>query len=361
MALALAMAAVASPSQGVQRTFVATGGSDANTAQNCNLANPCRSFTSALTVTDVAGEIVVQDSGGYGRVTIAKSVTIVAPPGVYAGISVFPATNGIDIDTQGVVVSLRGVTINGLGGTAGLRIGDAATVELERVTIANLPTGILVTGLSAPLAVQALNTRILQSGTGIDLTGDVSFDGEGVSVQGATQSCVSVVDGARASFARGTLSRCGLGSAMPALKVRSSGGAASVTMDAMGIVDSGGAGADFLSTGTGAVYGTLTRSVIARNAGDGVVVLSQSPGGHANVTIDGSTLTRNGGTGARSGFGGAGAASLTIVGNSTVTDNSSFGFAQQTGGFLTRGNNTLFGNNNFGAQTDGNVSLGGGG
>jgi hypothetical protein len=148
---------------------------------------------------------------------------------------------------------------------------------------------------------------------------------------------------------------------MPALQVRSSGGAASVTMDAMGIVDSGGAGADFLSTGTGAVYGTLTRSVIARNAGDGVVVLAQSAGGHANVTIDGSTLTRNGDAGARSGFGGVGAASLTIVGNSTVTDNSSFGFAQQTGSFFTRGNNTLFGNNNFGAQTDGNVSIGGGG
>ena len=56
------------------------------------------------------------DSGGYGRVTIDKSVAIIAPAGAYAGISVFAGTNGVDVDGAGIVVALRGLTINGQGG-----------------------------------------------------------------------------------------------------------------------------------------------------------------------------------------------------------------------------------------------------
>jgi hypothetical protein len=356
MALAFACAAFAAPSPAAQRTFVATTGNDANTALNCGLANPCRSFASALTVTDPGGEVVVQDSGGYGRVTIAQSVAIIAPAGVYAGISVFLATNGVDIDTPGVVVALRGLSLNGQGGTTGVRIGDAAAVELERLTIANLPTGIAVAGLTAPLVVRARDTRIEQTGTGIDLSGDVAFVGDGVSVQGATQACVDVADGARLGLARGVLSGCGRGSGLPALRVRSTGPVASATLDAMQVLDGAGAGADFRSFGTAAVYGTISRSTIARNAGDGVAILADLASGRANVTIESTTLTRNGGAGVRSGVGAAGAASLAVVDNSTVTDNSSFGFEKGTGGFITRGANLLYGNNGIGAQTSGSIT-----
>jgi hypothetical protein len=44
--------------QAVQRSFVASFGSDANTATTCGFANPCRSFTAAQTVADAGGEIV---------------------------------------------------------------------------------------------------------------------------------------------------------------------------------------------------------------------------------------------------------------------------------------------------------------
>ena len=71
---------------GVQRTFVAANGSDAHP---CSLAQPCRSFAAAIANTDPNGEIIVFDSAGYGVVAITKSVTIAAPPGVYAGITVF--------------------------------------------------------------------------------------------------------------------------------------------------------------------------------------------------------------------------------------------------------------------------------
>ncbi len=87
-----------------QRTFVSGAGSDTNA---CTLVAPCRGFAVALTHTDPNGEIIVLDSAGYGPVTIDKSVSIVAPPGVYAGISVFSG-DGIVISGSGIDVALRG-------------------------------------------------------------------------------------------------------------------------------------------------------------------------------------------------------------------------------------------------------------
>lgn len=57
-----------------QRTSVSTSGDDANTANLCSAAQPCRSFTAALTVTNTNGEIIALTSGGYGAVTINKGV-----------------------------------------------------------------------------------------------------------------------------------------------------------------------------------------------------------------------------------------------------------------------------------------------
>ena len=96
--------------EAVQRTFVSVSGSDANVASNCSASSPCRGFSAALGVTDSGGEIIVQTSGGYGPVTIGKSVSIVAPEGIYAGISVFSG-NGVTISAAGVNVILKGLTI----------------------------------------------------------------------------------------------------------------------------------------------------------------------------------------------------------------------------------------------------------
>lgn len=101
--------------QTAQRTFVSTQGNDSNTTSLCGRNTPCRSFTSAISVVAANGEVVAIDSGGYGAVTITKSVQLVAPVGVYAAIS---ATTGNAI-TVGAgssdTVVLRGLTLNGLG------------------------------------------------------------------------------------------------------------------------------------------------------------------------------------------------------------------------------------------------------
>jgi len=118
-----------------QRTFVASHGSD---AYPCSLTQPCRSFAAAIAKTSDNGEVIVLDSGGYGPVTITQSVSIIAPAGVYAGISA-PSSSGVVIDASGIVVVLRGLTINGeLSGGYGVLLLRGAQLTIEECEIANM-------------------------------------------------------------------------------------------------------------------------------------------------------------------------------------------------------------------------------
>ncbi len=138
--LVLSLTAVL-PATAAQRTFVSTSGSDANTVSNCSNASPCRSFGSALTVTDSGGEIIVLTSGGYGPVTINKSVSIIAPEGIYAGISVSSGT-GVTIATAGVDVVLRGLSINRLAGSGdGIEVTAGDSLTVQNCVITNFSSG----------------------------------------------------------------------------------------------------------------------------------------------------------------------------------------------------------------------------
>jgi len=95
-----------------QRTFVSGGGSDSNP---CSRTAPCRTFTQAISQTAAGGEVIVLDSAGYGPFTITQAVTVQAPAGVYAGITVFSGT-GITVNAAaGDSVILRGLTVNSQG------------------------------------------------------------------------------------------------------------------------------------------------------------------------------------------------------------------------------------------------------
>lgn len=118
-----------------QRTFVSTSGNDANTASLCSRTAPCRGFSAAISVVTAGGEVVALDSGGYGAVTITKSVQLVAPTGVYAAIT---ATLGnaitINVGTFDTVV-LRGLTLNGLGAQNGIDFQTGRTLHVESCVI----------------------------------------------------------------------------------------------------------------------------------------------------------------------------------------------------------------------------------
>jgi hypothetical protein len=135
-----------------QRTFVAHDGVD-NPA--CSPVAPCRSFTAALAATSSNGEVIVLDSAGYGAVTIAKAVSIIAPAGVYAGISV-SSGNGVTVNAGASdKVVLRGLTINGQGGSNGIAFLQGAELNIEDCAIANLGTdGLVVSAANSSVIVK---------------------------------------------------------------------------------------------------------------------------------------------------------------------------------------------------------------
>jgi hypothetical protein len=99
------------------RTWVSGVGDDANP---CSRTAPCKTFAGAISKTATNGEISVLDPGGYGAVTITKSITIDGA-GTLASI-LATSTTGIIVNiTTGTnrVVTLRNLSINGTGGATG--------------------------------------------------------------------------------------------------------------------------------------------------------------------------------------------------------------------------------------------------
>jgi hypothetical protein len=127
------------------RTWVSGVGDDNNTVNGCSRSAPCKTFAGAISVTDTNGEIDCIDAGGFGTLTITKSITIDCS-GTFGGIVVAGA-NGITINLTATPdplksVVLRGISINGAGnaGQAGLKgvsILSAAVVTLENMVIMN--------------------------------------------------------------------------------------------------------------------------------------------------------------------------------------------------------------------------------
>ncbi len=114
------------------RTWVSGVGDDANP---CSRTAPCKTFAGAISKTAAGGEINVLDPGGFGAVTITKSITI-SSESFEAGVLV-SGTNGIVIsaaNTDNIV--LRGLDIEGLGtGLAGIKVLSAGNVYVEKCTI----------------------------------------------------------------------------------------------------------------------------------------------------------------------------------------------------------------------------------
>ena len=151
----------AAASAQVQRTFVKSTGNDANTATNCGFTAPCRSFTAAQTVTQSGGEIIALDAAGYGAITITKSLSILANPGAYAGISA-SSGSAVTIATAGVNVRLSGLKLNGIGASHGILMTDGSSLTVENCTVSGFSTiGIAVGG---PIQVRILNSLVTASG-----------------------------------------------------------------------------------------------------------------------------------------------------------------------------------------------------
>jgi hypothetical protein len=194
------------------RTWVSGVGDDANP---CSRTAPCKTFAGAISKTFINGEINAIDPGGFGAVTITKSITIdggetfasILASGVN-GVIINIAVNANDPKRR---VTLRRLSINGTGasGTIGTSTGingirgtsnGFAQLNVENCYIQNFTTaGIDINfstgGGGARVAVK--DTTITNTGVGAQFSttsgGFISGVLDNVKIEGMTTG-VSVKD-----------------------------------------------------------------------------------------------------------------------------------------------------------------------
>ncbi len=123
------------------RTWVSGVGDDANP---CSRTAACKTFAGTISKTAAGGEIDCLDPGGFGGLTINKSITIDGGGGAVASVLV-AGTAGIAIAAGATdVVILRNLEFQGLlgnggkpgsAGTIGVDILSGAKVDIENVKI----------------------------------------------------------------------------------------------------------------------------------------------------------------------------------------------------------------------------------
>ncbi|WP_313913195.1 right-handed parallel beta-helix repeat-containing protein [Tahibacter sp.] len=242
------------------RTWVSGVGDDANP---CSRTAPCKTFAGAISKTAAQGVINALDPGGYGAVTITKSITI---DGTGTNASILSAgTNGIIINAATTdTVVIRNVSIDGVNtGLNGIRILQAGSVLVEDVHIARVTQkGIDAAPATTTLKLAVNESRVFSAaGGGIVLTpgatgavtatvNDVDLNGNSVGLQVNARAKATVSNSTASNNSGAGFSANG-------------GSGATLVADNATATNNGGAG--FSSFNTGSQI-TLSRSASLNNA-----------------------------------------------------------------------------------------------
>jgi hypothetical protein len=146
------------------RTWVSGVGDDVNP---CSRTAPCKTFAGAISKTATNGEINALDPGGFGTLTITKSITVDGE-GTNASVLSALAPQGFIVNdsasaTPGTaIVRIRNVTINGVTtGTRGIRFFSGKILFVENVQMANFTTD----GIES--TTQAVGSKLFVTNTNI--------------------------------------------------------------------------------------------------------------------------------------------------------------------------------------------------
>jgi hypothetical protein len=304
----LAILFAASANAQATRTWVSGVGDDANP---CSRTAPCKTFAGAISKTSAAGEIDVLDPGGFGAVTITKSISIINDGVGEAGVLV-SGTNGIVVAAGPTdVVTLRGLFIDGIGpgagSLAGVQFSSGGTLNVERCRIFEFQ----------------------------------GASGAGINFQPSGASYLTVLD--TEIFDNGTA-----GTTLGGILIQpQSGGSATVLLDRVSVLNNQNFGIriDGTVSGAGASTVTIRNSVASANGGLGIQALSVSPA--ISVMVDTTTVANNTTFGVRA----QGSAATVRLTNSTVTGNGTGLGASASGTLASYSNNNVSGNSTDGAPT----------
>jgi hypothetical protein len=164
IAIVAAFAYAAPAAAQATRTWVSGTGDDVNP---CSRTAPCKTFAGAISKTAAGGEINCLDPGGYGAVTIIKSMTISCQ---YTEGGALAGGNGITVNMPATtdVTFIRGLDIFGVNPpTNGIRFVNNGTLHVEDTVIRRFNAansqGISV-GVTGPAKLFITNSIIAENG-----------------------------------------------------------------------------------------------------------------------------------------------------------------------------------------------------
>jgi hypothetical protein len=271
------------------QTWVASTGNDANT---CTKLSPCKTFAGAQVKTAAGGEIDALDQGGFGAVTINKSLTIDGGVGLFAAIHA-PSVTAVTVSAATTdVVIIRNLTLDGQGtGIDGVKVTAAKEVHVESCQIINF------TANAIEVATSANSHLFLQESTMRD--------------NGNAGLLVST----SAGLARATVDRCW-----------------------------------FRANGSGVIARDFSRvmlnsNLLSGNSSFGILAEALTAGRPAQVNVEHSTITHNANKGIQAGSAAALASSIVRISENEITNNTNEGVLVSTNGVVeTYQNNKIRGN-----------------
>jgi len=295
--LALATAAQAQAT----RTWVSGVGDDLNP---CSRTAPCKTFAGAISKTAKDGEISVLDPGGYGAVTITKSIYINGTHGAGYGSIINSLVNGIIINITDVndvrkAVRLRSLDINGAS-----------------------------TGING-ISILAANNVFVEDSVIDGNTGDGVSSGMGIRVATAGTVNLYVTDSAIHKNTKG-------------IRVSSTAGFASADIR-NSVIENNTNGVDAASNNS---FVTVDSSRISNNSGSGVIASASG----SNMTVRECTLMHNG-----TAINAAAGSTVKALSNGVIFN--SVGFGGTTSAIQTDGQNRNVGNTTPGAPGGGLVTI----
>jgi len=297
LAVPLALSMYAAPANAqATRTWVSGVGDDANP---CSRTAPCKTFAGAISKTAAGGTIDCLDPGGFGGVTITKSITIDCSS-MTGGILV-SGTPGVTVSGANIHVILRGINIEGVGtGTRGINFVQGASLTVERCNITQFTSE---------------GIRFTPSGAAQLFVSDSVISLNGVSGGG------------------GIFVDPGAGSALVTLQ------RVQLKRNFEGFRASG--------AGSGVVFANIQDSLVSSSGSFGIIGVTPVGGAAVFLDIQRSSSNLNGGAGIRA----SGAGVQVFIGSSIVTAND-IGFSAVNGGAIfSFGNNAVDNNTSNGAAT----------
>lgn len=277
------------------RTWVSGVGDDANP---CSRTAPCKTFAGAISKTAAGGEINCIDPGGFGGVTIGKSLTILCDY-TEAGVLV-SGTNAIIVNLPLATdtVTLKGLDIEGLGtGINGISFIQQGTLHVQNVRIHGFRNG--GNGINfAPSTAGATSELYVQDST-------VSDSGNSGTTAGIAIRPTSSAN------AKVTINRT------------------QVENNSAGIIASAG--------GTGTVMGIVRDSNVSGSTNNGITTSSTGP--TVNLMVDNVALVGNNIALASSGTGAG-----MLVGRSSITASNTAVSVTAPAAIISYGDNLVNGN-----------------